>query len=341
MSMSGNPFEPSAPRGPSDAAAPAEDAAVLDDAAAREDTALSGDAARADDAAILDHGEVSDDAALRDEPTSTGVPVLFGADIDHDPTDPVVPDGPARHPAPPGAWHTLLRALRPRGTRAQVLTAVLCGLLGFAVVAQVRLTHDTSLSTLRQSDLVEILDQATRQGDQLQREAAALEQTRQGLESGSNSRQAALDAATRSAATQGILTGRLPAEGPGIVVTLTEPDGSIRPLTLLNFLEELRNSGAEAVQLNDQRLTASSYFVAPADGGGVVVDGTTLHAPYRWIVIGDADVMATALEIPGGALASVRNDGGRGSVLRKVLVSVTATRSVPSPVNATPVPPKG
>jgi uncharacterized protein YlxW (UPF0749 family) len=214
-------------------------------------------------------------------------------------------------------------------------------LLGFAVVAQVRLTHDTSLSTLRQSDLVGILDQATRQADELQREAATLEQTRQELESGSNSRQAALDAATRSAATQGILTGRLPAEGPGIVVTLTEPDGSIRALTLLNFLEELRNSGAEAVQLNDQRLTASSYFVAPAEGDGVVVDGTTLHAPYRWIVIGDADVMATALDIPGGALASVRNDGGRGSVLRKELVSVTATRSVPVPVNATPVLPKG
>jgi uncharacterized protein YlxW (UPF0749 family) len=341
MSMSGNPFEPSAPRGPSDDAVPPENAAVLDDAAVREDAALPGDAAVPDDAAILDDAEVPDDAVLHDEPAATDVPVLIGADIDHDPTDPVIPDVPVQHPAPPGAWHILVRALRPRGTRAQVLTAVLCGLLGFAVVAQVRLTHDTSLSTLRQSDLVEILDQATRQADELQREAAALEQTRQELESGSNSRQAALDAATRSAATQGILTGRLPAEGPGIVVTLTEPGGSIRPLTLLNFLEELRNSGAEAVQLNDQRLTASSYFVAPADGDGVVVDGTTLHAPYRWIVIGDADVMATALEIPGGALASVRNDGGRGSVLRKELVSVTATRSVPTPVNATPVPPKG
>ena len=95
------------------------------------------------------------------------------------------------------------------------------------------------------------------------------------------------------------------------------------------------------MQLNDQRLTASSYFVAPAQGDGIVVDGTTLHAPYRWTVIGDADVMATALDIPGGALASVRNDGGRGTVARKDLVQVTATRSVPAPVKATPVPPKG
>lgn len=238
-----------------------------------------------------------------------------------------------------GAWHTLMGALRPRVTRAQFLAGVLCGLLGFAVVAQVRLTHDTGLSSLRQSDLVGILDQATQQGDQLQREAAALEQTRLELQSGSTSRQAALDAATRSAATQGILTGRLPAEGPGIVVTLTETSGSIRALTLLNFLEELRNAGAEAVQLNNLRLTASSYFASST--AGIVVDGTTVHAPYTWTVIGDAETMATALDIPGGALASVRTDGGQGDVIREQLVSVTATRTVPKPVDATPVPPKG
>jgi uncharacterized protein YlxW (UPF0749 family) len=261
---------------------------------------------------------------------------LAGPDLAVDPDGAGAPPPREEHA---GAWHTLMRALQPRLTRAQALAAILCGLLGFAVVAQVRVTHDTSLSTLRQSDLVGILDQATQQGDELQREAAALEQTRQELQSGSTSRQAALDAATRSAATQGILTGRLPANGPGIVVTLTEASGSIRALTLLNFLEELRNAGAEAVQLNNLRLTASSYVVSSSSG--IVVDGTTLHAPYTWTVIGDPDTMATALDIPGGALASVRADGGQGDVIREQLVSVTATRVVPTPVDATPVPPKG
>ncbi|MGV8977464.1 MAG: DUF881 domain-containing protein [Cellulomonas sp.] len=323
MTMSGTPVEPSGPRGRGDEAEPGKDAAVPDDSTIRDEGVATGTEVHSGDAVPAE------------------VHALSGAEVDEDVAGPAIPPVPPQRPAPAGAWHILARAVRARGTRSQVLTAVLCGLLGFAVVAQVRLTHDTSLSTLRQSDLVGILDQATRQADELQREAAVLEQTRQELESGSNSRQAALDAATRSAATQGILTGRLPAQGPGLVVTLIEPDGSIRALTLLNFLEELRNSGAEAVQLNDLRLTASSYFVASTEGGGIVVDGTTLHAPYRWTVIGDPDVMATALDIPGGALASVRNDGGQGSVLRKQLVSVTATRNVPTPVNATPVPPKG
>ncbi|MFI2751985.1 DUF881 domain-containing protein [Cellulomonas sp. P22] len=249
------------------------------------------------------------------------------------------PEAPA--PAAPGpagrpAWATLRQLLRPRLTRAQLLTALLCALLGFAVVAQLRQTRDDGLSTLRQSELVGILDQTTRQGDDLQREIAELEATRQELVSGTDSRQAALDAATRSAAVQGILTGRLPAEGPGIVLTLTEPDGAITYLSLLNVLETLRNAGAEAIQLNDVRLTGTTYFAPGA--GGVEVDGTVLHAPYRWVAIGNPDVMASALDIVGGALAAVRNDGGHGLVSTGATVEVTATKETPTPRYATPQP---
>ncbi|WP_066588861.1 DUF881 domain-containing protein [Cellulomonas timonensis] len=235
-----------------------------------------------------------------------------------------------------GGWSTLRGLLRPRATRSQILIALLCALLGFAVVAQLRQTRDDGLTNLRQSELVGILDQTTRQGDDLQREIAELERTRAELESGTDSRQAALDAATRSAAVQGILTGRLPAEGPGIIVTLTQATGTIRYEHMLNMLEELRNAGAEAVQVNDQRLTASSYF-APADDG-VVVDGVLIRAPYVWRVIGNPETMSTALDMHGGALAVIRNGGGKAAVTSEALVEVTATREPTAPQYATPQP---
>jgi uncharacterized protein YlxW (UPF0749 family) len=121
-------------------------------------------------------------------------------------------------------------------------------------------------------------------------------------------------------------------------VTLTEPDGAIKPATMLNLLEELRNAGAEAIELNGQRITASSAFTGTA--GAVEVDGVTLHAPYQWIAIGDPDIIGPALKIPGGALAQVRNNGGHGTVDAQDLVQVTAVRAVPDPVYATPVPPE-
>lgn len=248
----------------------------------------------------------------------------------------VAPEPAATAAAPRSGWGVLRRGLAPRATRAQLLAGFLCALLGFAVVVQVRQTNAEGLAVLSQSDLVRLLDETTARATQLERESVALERTRQELLSGSDQQQAALDAATESAATLGILAGRLPAEGPGIEVSIADPDGSVSALTLFNVLEELRNAGAEAIELNGLRLVASSHFIDVASG--VQVDETLLTPPYRWIAIGDPDVMGPALEIPGGAMAAVRAAGGRASSAPRDLVEVTATRTLPTPEFATPVP---
>lgn len=233
-------------------------------------------------------------------------------------------------------WRTLAHALRPRATRAQVVTGLLCALLGFAIALQVRSTGEDSLSTMRQSELVSLLDQTTRQADQLADQVTDLENTRQELRSGSTSREAALEAATRSAAAQGILSGRLPAEGPGVEITVQDPSRSVSALTLLNLLEELRNAGAEAVQLNEQRLTATSSIVAGT--AGIQVNGITLTPPYQWLAIGDPGTMSTAMAIPGGAVAKVQIDGGTAQVEQRDLVQITALRTLTEPRFATPDP---
>ncbi|WP_456845035.1 DUF881 domain-containing protein [Cellulomonas sp. P5_C6] len=324
-----------------------------------------------DDRDVQRHGPVDDALSLppvvpedeplslppvvpEDEPASLP-PVVTNSDDDvpaaPEPEQVVAPDAAASAPVdapatdePPAAtersgWAVLGRALQPRLTRAQVLAGLLCAVLGFALVAQVRQSSGADLAGMRQGDLVRILDETTNRGDALAREAADLARERDDLLSGSDRRQAALDALRRSAETQGILTGRLPAEGPGVIVTLTEPDGLIKPITMLNMLEELRNAGAEAVQLNDQRVTASSAFTGT--GGAIVLDGVALTAPYRWVAIGDPDIISPALQIPGGAMGQVRNNGGKGTVESADHVDVDAIRDVSDPVYATPVPPTG
>lgn len=236
-------------------------------------------------------------------------------------------------------WARLAHAVRPRTTQGQLITAGLCALLGFALVVQVRQTTDTQLGALRQNDLVRLLDETTTRTDELEREALDLQRERDELVSGSDRQQAALDAARRTAAMQGILTGRLPATGPGVRITLTEPDGDIRPATMLHVLEELRNAGAEAMELNGHRIIASSAFTGTR--GAVELDGEVLQPPYRWTVIGDPDTIAPALEIPGGALVRVRADGGRATVEKSDRVDVTAVRELPEPVHASPVPEQG
>lgn len=278
---------------------------------------------------------------------ATSVPDVSPADVspangspaDGSPSGSSPADGPsASTTPPPNGWRVLGDSLRPRATRAQLLAGVLCALLGFAVVVQVRQNDESALAGLRQSELVRILDETTERGDQLRQEVSDLRGERDELLSGSDRQQAALDSLRRSAVTQGILSGRLPAEGPGVEVLLLDPEGGLQPSTMLNMLEELRNAGAEAIQLNGQRITASSSFTGTR--GNVVLDGVDLAPPFTWLAIGDPETLAIALQIPGGAMATVRGTGATGEVAEKELVEVTALRDLPDPSYATPVPPE-
>lgn len=252
-----------------------------------------------------------------------------------DPPTPVR-EAPERRRTTSAAWTRFRRVLAPRATRAQLMAALLCVLVGFALVVQVQQNRTDGLSGLRQDELVRILDEVTQRSDELESEVARLRQTRSELVTGSDTQRAAHEAALRRAEVQGILAGALPATGPGIELRIGQADQRISAGVLYNLLEELRNAGAEAIQVNDVRLTASSYFVDTADG--VEVDGITLRAPYLWLAIGDPDTITVALSIPGGALATVRSEEGTTSVVSRDELVVDALRTLRLPRYATPVP---
>lgn len=237
--------------------------------------------------------------------------------------------------APMSAWGRLRAALRPRASRAQVLAAVLCAVLGFALVVQLRQTSQDEFANLRQSDLVRILDDVTRRSEDLTREAAELRDSEFELRSGSDSQQAALELAEQTAITQGILSGRLPAQGPGIEITIREDDEAIRAAQLFNVLEELRNAGAEAIEVNGIRMVTTSYFADAGDG--IVIDGEAVEAPYRWLVIGDPSTLEPAVEIPGGAMATIRSKGGETRITQLELVEILSVREPAEPRFASPV----
>ena len=231
-------------------------------------------------------------------------------------------------------WQRLAEAGRPRRTRAQLLGAVLVGALGFALVAQLRQTEEQGLSALRQSDLVRILDDVGDRRDRLAAEASDLDNQRRELASGSTGSQAAVEAARTRLAELSVLAGTVPAEGTGVQVHITDPGGLVNAARILDLVQELRDAGAEAIQVGTARVVASSAFT-DAPGGGVAVDGIRVRAPYTVLAIGDSQTMATALEIPGGVIASLP-EGSRGSVAAKDEVKITALHAVRAPRYARP-----
>ena len=215
------------------------------------------------------------------------------------------------------------------------LIGVLTLLLGFAIAVQVRANSSgDALSGLREADLIGILDNQTDRADRLRQQIDDLRENLNQLKNAGDRSAAARKQAVAQSRALGILLGTLPATGPGVSVTVTDPEGKLTGEDLLDVVEELRGAGAEAIQFGSVRVTTSTSFVG--SGGTVDVDGTQLTAPYRITAIGDSKTLDTALNIPGGVAATVRAAGGELSVQELRKVRVTVTRSVPKPKYAKP-----
>ena len=240
-------------------------------------------------------------------------------------------------PAPRSAARgRLSHAMRPRATRAQVLAALLCALLGFALVVQARQTQTQGLDQLRQADLVRLLDDVTNSEARAEQEIRTQQATRDRLLSGSDSSEAARQAAQKRLDTLGLLAGTVPASGPGIELEITDPRRQVDASVLLDTLEELRDGGAEVIQIGDARVVAATAFTDEADG--VRVDTRLLTPPYRYKVIGDPQTLAKVLQIPGGVLDVLRSKGAEGRVTQPPTVRVDALRAATTPQYARPAP---
>jgi uncharacterized protein YlxW (UPF0749 family) len=234
-----------------------------------------------------------------------------------------------------------MRALRAKPDLGQVAVGVLVGLLGFAAAVQIQADDDDLLSRARRADLIQILDGLTERGDRMENQIAELDADRSELLSGADSEQAALDQAEARAQQLAVLAGTAAASGPGIVVTVTDPDAVVDALTLLSAVQELRDAGAEAIEVSGAgdgqvRVVASTYFLDSADG--VEIDGVELRPPYRITAIGEPETMASAMQFPQGVVWRVSDKGGRATVSQEDELTVDALHEASSPEYASPAP---
>lgn len=223
-------------------------------------------------------------------------------------------------------------------SRGQAVVAVLLGLLAFAAVTQARLTgEDDTYAGLRQSELIQALNGLQSASRKAERDIAELEATRDRLRSTTQRRATALEQARNEVRTLGVLAGTVPATGPGIRITVEDPKGELSLNHLLDGVEELRNAGVEAIEINDRvRVIAQTWFEDDPDG--IRVDGVVLKAPYVIDAIGSPGTLAGALQFQGGFSDDVELDSGSVAVQEadRIQVSVTRTPSEPRYAEAVP-----
>jgi uncharacterized protein YlxW (UPF0749 family) len=321
---------------------------------------------------------VATDAADTDASvvTAIGPDAEPAPDAEADATAEPAPTGEAdataeAHDGKRPAWRAFTLRGAGHPVRGQFVVALLCALLGFALVTQVDSKASSGLTTDRPSDLIDVLDNLNARSEQLDAQIATEQNNLDRLTGGNDKTNAALQEAQQQAQTLRILAGTAPATGPGIDLLVQDPTNSVTADVMLGVLEELRDAGAEAVEIKGGapqpastagavvnsapagasssapagggaarvvRLVASSYFLDSPDAQGIVVDGTVLAPPYDVVAIGDPPTMAKALGIPGGVLATLKDKGASGVVTQHDAIQLTALHTLHPPQYARPAP---
>ncbi len=107
-----------------------------------------------------------------------------------------------------------------------------------------------------------------------------------------------------------------PVKGPGVIITLTDSqkngdeiliadNGIIHYLDVLKVVNELYNAGAEAVDINSQRLGPGSDVRCV--GSVILVDTVKIAPPVAIRAIGDPKTLMGAMNLPGGVFEELRS----------------------------------
>jgi uncharacterized protein YlxW (UPF0749 family) len=103
--------------------------------------------------------------------------------------------------------------------------------------------------------------------------------------------------------------GTAPVSGPGVELSF---DADLRPVDLLDLLNELRNAGSEAISIGGQRVVYKTGVTGTT--GHLFVDDLPVTTPVVIDAIGAPDVLDRALARKGGMLSYVRTSYPRAAI---------------------------
>lgn len=172
-------------------------------------------------------------------------------------------------------------------------------ILGFVVVLQIRSQDQVTRSLATQDDtsVALLINDLNKANAQLLQQTVALAQRQVALQQALDSGGTDTRALDREVMILGVVSGTVPAHGPGIQMRV---DGPVQDFEIQDALNDLRNAGAEALALNGYRLIAGTPVVTK--GQTLTVDGHPVNAPFVLQAIGDPVQLDSAASISASSL---------------------------------------
>lgn len=215
--------------------------------------------------------------------------------------------------------------LRPG--RGQLTVALILLLTALLIVLTLRSqAAQPSYANLRRTELIQLLDNLSAETRRLESDIRSLQTTRDELASGAEGADAARAEANRRLDELQIIAGTVPVHGSGVRITIEDTENKVSPELLLDALEELRDAGAEVIEIGDRIRVTNATWLGLDSEGRVIADGVVVNAPIILDIIGDPATLEAGARFRGGLVSEIEGArvGGTVSIEQRERVDIDA-----------------
>lgn len=214
--------------------------------------------------------------------------------------------------------------------KISLILGIMCLLLTLGTVIQIKTVSGTGtiISTnAKENELRDAVLKAKEKYDNLYENIERIESKLETERTNSTQNNAELTEIENTIKEGNKILGLSEVTGDGIIITLN--DGQVNPLNgwyidlndfivhdrdLIRIINYLKNTGAEAISINDQRIITTTSI--ECDGNVIMINEEKIGAPFEIKAIGFPERLIN-IDMPGGYVQQLRNRG----------VEVTVTKS--------------
>lgn len=195
-----------------------------------------------------------------------------------------------------------------------ILLGIMCCFLTTGIVIQIKTVSNSSTLIGKTQTENELRDSVLRWKEKYENAYEKLEKKEKELE---NLRDQASNSTDSSSGLSNklqrynMLLGQTDLIGPGVIITLEDGDSkyALDPIVhdgdLLEVVNALRNAGADAISINNQRITSRTEITCA--GNIIRINGEKVGAPFVIRAIGSALRLYTSINISGGYIEQLKD----------------------------------
>lgn len=208
-----------------------------------------------------------------------------------------------------------------------LIIGIMCLILTTCICIQIRTVNSTGTTVSTNQTENELRDQVLKMKEKYEDSYAKLQEAEAELETvresvtNNNDELKNLEEEIKEAST---LLGLTDVQGQGVTITVTEStaianvlnaeDFIVHNTDLLSIVNELKNAGAEAISINDQRIVDTTSI--DCDGNVITVNGEKISSTFTIVAIGLPETLST-----------LNRTGGYLSILEEYNMTITFKKS--------------